>query len=158
MLLSYNLAAAVSFGCYFAKDGNFAWRFPLALQCLFPAILFGLTFTMPESPRYLLLKDRSNEAREVMLRLHSTPGDVDDDFAKAEFNLMAAQIQLELTRSGGASASFLGRWMYLFSKKSYVKRAILGFSIMFGCQLTGCECSSISVFSTPSKLTLPQAP
>ncbi|KAJ9628285.1 uncharacterized protein PV06_01269 [Exophiala oligosperma] len=137
LAIGYNIAAAVSYGCYFAKDGNFAWRFPLALQCLFPAILFTFSFWMPESPRWLILKDNLDEAQRIITRIHRSPSDEDDAFARAEFDLMVAQIQLERLNSGGAATSFVGRWKYLFSKKSYLHRCALGFGIMFGIQGTG---------------------
>ncbi|EXJ83947.1 hypothetical protein A1O3_04614 [Capronia epimyces CBS 606.96] len=137
LCVGYNLAAAVSFGCYFAKNGNFAWRFPLAVQCLFPAILFTFSFWMPESPRWLILKDSPDEAKRVLTRIHRAPSDENDDFATAEFDLMVAQIQLERARSSGAVATFLGRWKYLLSKKSYLHRAALGFILMLGMQGTG---------------------
>jgi MFS family permease len=136
LCVGYNLAAAVSFGCYFAKNGNFAWRFPLGLQCLFSAVLFSLSFWMPESPRWLILKDRLEEAKTVVTRVHSVPGE-NDDFARAEFDLMVSQIQLERVKSSGAILSFVGRWKYLLSKKSNLHRAALGFSLMFGMQATG---------------------
>lgn len=137
LCIGYNLAAAVSFGCYFSKDGNFAWRFPLALQCLFPGILFVFSFWMPESPRWLILNDRLDEARTVVTRIHRSPNDENDDFAMAECDLMVSQIHFEREKSNGAVLSFLGRWKYLFSKKSYRRRAILAFIIMFGMQGTG---------------------
>jgi MFS family permease len=137
LCVGYNLAAAVSLGCYFSKNGNFAWRFPLALQCLFPGILFIFSFWMPESPRWLILNDRLDEARTVVTRIHRSPQDENDDFAIAECDLMVAQIHLERAKSNGAVMSFVGRWKYLFSKKSYRCRAILAFIIMFGMQGTG---------------------
>ncbi|CAK7216912.1 hypothetical protein SEUCBS140593_003026 [Sporothrix eucalyptigena] len=136
LCIGYNLAGAVSFGCYFAKSGNFAWRFPLALQCLFAAILLCFSFTMPESPRWLILRDRLDEAEAVTKRVHSIPGE-NDDFARAEFEAMCRQIHFEHVKSGGAVKTFAGRWKYLLSKKSYLHRAALGFFLMFGMQGTG---------------------
>ncbi|CAK7236173.1 hypothetical protein SBRCBS47491_009546 [Sporothrix bragantina] len=136
LCIGYNLAGAVSFGCYFAKSGNFAWRFPLALQCLFSAVLLVFSFTMPESPRWLILRDRLDEAKDVITRVHSVPGE-NDDFARAEFEAMVAQISLEHVQSDGAVATFAGRWRYLLGKKSYRHRAILCFLLMFGMQGTG---------------------
>ncbi len=42
----------VGYGTAFATNGTFAWRFPLALSCLFPLVLLiGLPW-VPESPRW----------------------------------------------------------------------------------------------------------
>ncbi len=52
-----------------------SWRVPIALQILlcFPTAL--LTIRLPESPRWLLLKGREQEAREVMSALDELPLD-----------------------------------------------------------------------------------
>jgi hypothetical protein len=42
----------VGYGTYFAKNAAFAWRFPLALSCLFPLILILGSPWVPESPRW----------------------------------------------------------------------------------------------------------
>lgn len=48
----------------------FSWRFPLAFQAV-PAliIVIGLLF-FPESPRYLIEKDKPDEAMKVLRKLH----------------------------------------------------------------------------------------
>jgi len=100
-------------------------------------VLLAFSFWMPRSPRWLILQDRLEEAKQVMIRIHRSPDDENDNFALAEFDLMVAQIQFERLKSGGAVSTFLGRWKYMFSKKSYLHRAALGFGIMFGIQGTG---------------------
>jgi hypothetical protein len=37
---------------FFHSDGQSSWRVPLAMQCIFPAILVYLTFLMSESPHW----------------------------------------------------------------------------------------------------------
>jgi len=137
LAIGYNAAGAVSLGCFFAKNGALAWRLPLAIQCVFPIILLTFSFWMPRSPRWLILKDRFEEAKTVLVRTHRSPEDNDDYFATAEFDFMVAQVRLERELSHGAMSTFMGRWKYLFSKKSYLHRCALGFGIMFGIQGSG---------------------
>ncbi|KAI0159146.1 sugar transporter [Pestalotiopsis sp. NC0098] len=52
-----------------------AWRLPLALQCL-PALILGIsTLVLPYSPRWLMLKDREEEAVIVLTRIRRVPAD-----------------------------------------------------------------------------------
>lgn len=52
-----------------------AWRLPLALQCV-PSIILAIgTFFLPYSPRWLMQKDREDEARKTLIRLRRVPED-----------------------------------------------------------------------------------
>ncbi|KAH7122057.1 sugar transporter [Dactylonectria estremocensis] len=50
-----------------------AWRFPLAFQCVPSMILPGGTFFLPYSPRWLVMKDREEEARATLIRIRRVP-------------------------------------------------------------------------------------
>lgn len=56
----------VDFGLYFVSSSSVSWRFPLALQIVLSLIVLAFIFTLPESPRWLLKKDRVEEAREIL--------------------------------------------------------------------------------------------
>ena len=118
LLLGYVIQGWVGFGFFFWKDGGAkTWRPPLALQCAWPLILLcGLPF-LPESPRWLVMKDRIEEARVILERLHADPSDPEDTFAKAEFYQI--QKQLAIDRTLGSS------WLHIIRKPSYRKRALL---------------------------------
>lgn len=50
---------------------------------------------MPESPRWLVQKDREDEALHVLARIHAG-GDINDSYVQAEFSEIKAKIASEL--------------------------------------------------------------
>ncbi|OAL26888.1 hypothetical protein AYO20_09921 [Fonsecaea nubica] len=63
----------MNYGLSFADATSVSWRFPIAFQNFFALASIALTFLMPESPRWLCLKDRNDEARTVIARLAAAP-------------------------------------------------------------------------------------
>jgi hypothetical protein len=47
-------------------ENEVAWRFPLAFQIFFCLIIFGMILNLPESPRWLIMQGREEEALEVL--------------------------------------------------------------------------------------------
>ena len=101
----------------------------MAFQCL-PAIivLIGITF-LPFSPRWLLEKDRDDEALAIIKRLHGNIGH-DDSFFLAEYNQMRAQIQYEKTVTNAS-------WAEVFRTPSNRKRVLLAVLVQVFTQLSG---------------------
>jgi hypothetical protein len=54
-----------------------------------------------ESPRYLLMKGKVEEARAVVFKLHTIKGDPDQEFARGEFYQMSKQAELDRTYEPG---------------------------------------------------------
>ncbi|KAG7050138.1 sugar transporter [Colletotrichum scovillei] len=50
-----------------------AWRLPLALQCVPSVILGAGTFFLPYTPRWLLMKDREEDALATLVRIRRVP-------------------------------------------------------------------------------------
>jgi SP family sugar:H+ symporter-like MFS transporter len=69
-----------------------AWRTPIAVQFAWAAILAGGMMLLPESPRYLLYKGRTDQARRALARLmsasHDTP-EVEAEMAEISLALEA---------------------------------------------------------------------
>ncbi|CAK7213533.1 hypothetical protein SBRCBS47491_001832 [Sporothrix bragantina] len=136
MVLGYSLAAWTGFACYFSTNSEFQWRYPLAEQVLFPLALLGLTPWIPESPRWLIMKDRFDEAWVVLAKLHGIAGHEQDSreatFAREEFYQMRQQVAADkrLAAIEGASIATL------FKKPSYRKRMFCAFMTMFGAEST----------------------
>jgi len=77
-----------------------------AIQC-FPAVLFlAAVAWLPESPRWLILHDRAEEAHAILKKLHSTPDDPDHTFAQAEYIQITKQIELDRS----LDTSYIGMW------------------------------------------------
>jgi len=133
LVLGYSLAAWVGVACYFSGSPGFQWRFPLCLQCVWPLALLILTPFLPESPRWLLMRDRNEEAWKITLRLHSGGDSVESGaavFANEEFYQMSTQVRADKVRAAEETV-----WT-LFTKPSYRKRMICAFLTMFGAEST----------------------
>lgn len=89
--IGYALPVYVALGFFHVDNQTAQWRAPLGLALFFPLLMIGVCFVVPESPRYLLLRDRAEEARDIVLKLHGGHGDAGHDFAHLEFSQMAEQ-------------------------------------------------------------------
>jgi len=122
MMVGYTLACYVGLGFYFVS-GNNQWRGPIALQMALPTIILCGLYWMPESPRFLLSKGRTDQAWMIINRMHSNVNDPTDEFAKREFYQMRKQIELDVT----FETSYLG----IFKQPSLRKRAIMTIFLEF---------------------------
>ncbi|KAM0326679.1 hypothetical protein ACHAQA_006549 [Verticillium albo-atrum] len=91
---AFCLSNWMNYALYF-ESGPLQWRFPLAFQLIFPVFVsIGLTL-VPESPRWLLLQDRHDEARHVIARLMGRNISLDDPTVTAEFLSIQRAIEME---------------------------------------------------------------
>ncbi|KAK2597808.1 hypothetical protein N8I77_012570 [Diaporthe amygdali] len=84
----------IAFGLYH-DDSAFQWRFPLAFQLIFLFIVAPILFFVPESPRWLLLVDRDEEALHVLSRLAGHSKNIGESSVTAEYQSIKAAIQME---------------------------------------------------------------
>lgn len=76
-------------------ENEVAWRFPLAFQIVFALIIFGSILNLPESPRWLVMKGRDEDAIEVLMALNEKSRD--DPFIKNEFEAVKVTV-LEMSK------------------------------------------------------------
>ena len=73
-----------------------AWRWMLGIE-FFPAIIyFFLLFFVPKSPRWLFLKNKNDEAKVILIKLHG----------ETQGNLEIQNIQTSLAKQDGSKANF----------------------------------------------------
>ena len=129
LVTGYNISAWVGFGCYFSSNLTFGWRGPLAFTTVAPLVLAIACVWVPESPRWLLMKGRTEEAWAAVSRLHHDPNDPDEGGARAEFVQMKEQIAFEQTNPSG--------YLAILKSPSYRKRAFLACFVQFAANSSG---------------------
>lgn len=114
------MAQWLGYGVSFT-GGQFQWRFPLAFQCIPAGILLTGIWFQAESPRWLIEKDRVDEAQAVLVRLRSGRPDSE---RKIELELREIQDVVFAERIANQTS-----WKSIFTKPSWRKRLILGCAI-----------------------------
>ncbi|KIW94392.1 uncharacterized protein Z519_04368 [Cladophialophora bantiana CBS 173.52] len=90
-------AAGITFGTN-SIASNWAWRIPSLLQMAPSMLQICFVYFLPESPRWLITKDRTEEAYDILVKYHAE-GDRDSEFVRAEMAQMQTTIRLELEAS-----------------------------------------------------------
>ncbi|KAI1843544.1 hypothetical protein JX266_010177 [Neoarthrinium moseri] len=115
------LAAAICFGTNNIPS-DWGWRIPSLLQMAPSLLQIALIFFIPESPRWLITKDRSEEAFNILAKYHAE-GDHEAEFVKAEIAQIQATIHIELEASKRS-------WMDLLATAGMRRRTLI--SCMLG--------------------------
>lgn len=127
--VGYGLASYMGLAFFYANDPVAQWRTPLGIALAWPIMMIVVCFLVPESPRFLLMQGRVDEAKAITLRLHRLKGDANDDFANFEFYQMAQQAEIDRKLDPS--------WLELFRRPSYRKRCILAMTFAFIGQSSG---------------------
>jgi hypothetical protein len=129
VLTCVNSAAWIGYATVFATNIDLQWRLPLAIQNVTPLILLLGVYWIPESPRYLCLKDRNDEALAVLKKIHHDPADPSEATAVAEHFQIMQQVQLDRQIPSG--------YIDMFRNPSWRKRCILTIFLLFATQSAG---------------------
>ncbi|KAK6373981.1 hypothetical protein LTS17_007951 [Exophiala oligosperma] len=118
----------IGFGFYFVNASGSQWRVPLAIQCVPTVLLAAGVYFLPESPRWLINKDRHDDALKSLVRLHRSKADPDNVFAHREY--------LQIKEQHDEDERNQVTWSQMWTVPSYRRRSAVGFFIMFASQLT----------------------
>ncbi|KAK2001546.1 general substrate transporter [Colletotrichum falcatum] len=73
--VGYVLESWINLGFWEFKTGPVTWRPPIALAIAFSLVMMGSIYLLPESPRWLVMKGRSEEARAIISAFRGLPED-----------------------------------------------------------------------------------
>lgn len=111
------IAAGITFGTMSLGPSNWSWRLPSLFQALPSALQVSLVLFLPESPRYLISKDRREEAFEILVKYHAE-GDRNSAIVAAEFAQMETTLKIEMENSKRS-------WADVFSTSGNRKRMLV---------------------------------
>lgn len=73
--LGYTLESWIDLAFFEFKTGPITWRPPIAIGTIFSMVIIVFVYFLPESPRWLVMKNRIDEARHVISAFRAKPGD-----------------------------------------------------------------------------------
>ncbi|ETS74695.1 hypothetical protein PFICI_13179 [Pestalotiopsis fici W106-1] len=133
--VGYVLESWINLGFYEFKTGPVTWRPPIAISIVFSLILIGSIYFFPESPRWLVLKNRSDQARSVVAALRGLPED------SVEVQAEVTGIEFSLEETAGASMKFTD--MLKMGEEKLLYRFLLCLLLQFYQQMSGSNLVSV---------------
>ncbi|RXG44375.1 hypothetical protein VDGE_04974 [Verticillium dahliae] len=130
---SFYLGGIIAAWCTYGTlriDSTWSWRLPSLLQGALPAIqLLGIWF-LPESPRWLIARGRSQEARKILADFHAG-GDLNSRLVNFEMQEIEAVVTQE------ADVMSQNSWMELIRTPANRKRTLIAAIVGWFAQWNG---------------------
>ena len=100
LIAMYQLMITIGILLMFVSNASLhstgSWRIMLAVLLIPSAIMLVGTFTLPESPRWLVLVGRAKDAENVLSKIRSTKAEVDCEISEIKESLVGATSGLKL--------------------------------------------------------------
>ncbi|KLU85400.1 lactose permease [Magnaporthiopsis poae ATCC 64411] len=87
------LAGWTTYGTNLNLTDAWAWKIPTVVQAIMPGIVMILILFFPETPRWLIAQDRTEEALEILAKYHGE-GDRDHPIVQLEYREIVEQASL----------------------------------------------------------------
>lgn len=128
-LIAYWLNYGMSY-----TGNDLVWRFPIAFQLVFAAFIVGGLYMLPESPRWLLAKDRHDEGTAVIASLN-------DEEETSEAVQLERRVILESIAAAGETGAHKKSIKDLATngKTQHLRRCLIGASSQIMQQIGGCN-------------------
>lgn len=127
-LIAYWIDYGASYG-----PPNLTWRLPIAFQIFFGIMIAVGMIWLPESPRWLLTRDRHEEATSVLAALRGVARESED------VKIQAGIIMDSIRASGHIGGNTPFRTLVTGGKTQHFRRMALGASSQFFQQIGGCK-------------------
>ncbi|KAF4762884.1 hypothetical protein HAV15_001970 [Penicillium sp. str.  len=140
LIAGYMLSCWVDYGFNFLLPDHISWQGPFIIQIVLSFILLGMSFFLPETPRWLALNGFVDESLQVIADLHSNGNIHAEDVQHTFLEIQEAVIY----------ESNLGKssWKEMFTR--YRKRTIVGITVQMFAQINGINIISFYLPSTLS--------
>ncbi|KAK4544568.1 hypothetical protein LTR36_004140 [Oleoguttula mirabilis] len=117
----------IDFGMAFVEWSSASWRVPIAIQLFFAVLTLGLLAFMPESPRWLILSGREDEALNVLSALNDQERDGYE--TRQEF-IQIKDAVIEMAKGGTNDVFSMGDYRHLH-------RVVLAYVLQIFQQMSG---------------------
>lgn len=98
-------------------QSSWTWRLPVILQALWNVPQLPLVVLCPESPRWLAMKGRNDEAKRILAKYHAN-GDLSDELVELEYQEIIGTVAIEKSRETHS-------WLAMIKTKPNLKRTAL---------------------------------
>jgi hypothetical protein len=86
-------------------NDNWSWRIPTLLQGIGPVILAAGVWFVPESPRWLVNKGRTEEAHSILAKYHAN-GEMQDELVLLELHEIGTAVEKDRLSAAGGWLTF----------------------------------------------------
>ncbi|KAK2757297.1 hypothetical protein FQN54_004811 [Arachnomyces sp. PD_36] len=125
------IAYWIDFGAHYGPP-DLVWRFPIAFQIIFGVFIIVGMFYLPESPRYLISKDKVQEGEKVLAALGGV--EIEDEKTQIQKNLV-----MESVRASGSMHQTKFSDLLTGGPTQHFRRMVVGSSSQVFQQLSGCN-------------------